>query len=106
VRIPFLETFDLPPNSVSCARRIQSTVAPQALTLLNGLLTTHAAEALASTTDRCKTPAEKTQFLFQTALQRLPRPEETIACEKFLQHHTPAELARAILNLNEFIYVD
>ena len=30
VRVPFMETFDLPENATSCARRHQSTVAPQA----------------------------------------------------------------------------
>src|SRR6185369_1302601 len=29
LRVPFLETFDLPENSVSCPRRGESTVAPQ-----------------------------------------------------------------------------
>src|SRR6185436_8526740 len=35
VRVPMMETFALHENAVSCARRHVSTVAPQALTLLN-----------------------------------------------------------------------
>ncbi len=46
-RIPILETFDLPENSTSCARRDCSIVAPQALSLLNSDLMSEAALALA-----------------------------------------------------------
>jgi hypothetical protein len=106
VRIPFMETFDLPPNSVSCARRPQSTVPPQALTLLNGALTALAAEALATKVSECQTPAQKIENLFQAAFQRSPRPSELQRCETFLKQHTPTELSRALLNLNEFIYID
>src|SRR6185295_3415383 len=35
VRVPLMETFDQPDNALSCACRTVSTVAPQALTLLN-----------------------------------------------------------------------
>src|SRR4029077_14944384 len=48
VRVPFMETFDLPENSISCARRTESIVAPQALSLLNSSLTVEAARALAA----------------------------------------------------------
>jgi hypothetical protein len=47
VRVPFMEAFDLPENSTSCARRGESTVAPQALTLMNGPLATDASRAFA-----------------------------------------------------------
>ncbi len=35
LHIPMMETFDMPDNSISCPGRTVSTVAPQALTLLN-----------------------------------------------------------------------
>jgi hypothetical protein len=106
VRIPFLETFDLPQNSVSCAARIKSTVPPQALTLLNGALTAEAADALAGNMCDCSGPTEQTLELFAAILQRSPTPKELASCEKFLEQHSTVELARALLNLNEFIYVD
>ncbi|HEV7405030.1 MAG TPA: PSD1 and planctomycete cytochrome C domain-containing protein, partial [Chthoniobacteraceae bacterium] len=46
VRVPLLETFDLPENANSCARRGVSTVAPQALTLLNSPFAIEVARAL------------------------------------------------------------
>ena len=36
LRLPFMEVFDAPDTLLSCARREQSTHAPQALELLNG----------------------------------------------------------------------
>ncbi len=44
---PMLEVFDMPDTLASCARRITSTTAPQALTLLNSKLTLAWAQAFA-----------------------------------------------------------
>jgi hypothetical protein len=106
VRIPFMETFDLPQNSVSCPQRTRSVVPPQALTLLNGELTAQSAEALAAQLDCCATQTEAIQTIFRAALQRAPSPQELPRCQKFLATHTLPELCRAILNLNEFVYLD
>ena len=107
VRIPFLETFDLPDNQVSCARRVTSTVAPQALSLLNSALAVDAAEALA---DRiaagAETPEGQVDELFRNALQRKPRDDERSACLAFLRSRGLVELGRVLLNLNEFAYLD
>src|SRR3954453_17272058 len=51
-RTPLLESFDLPDNSTSCPRRPVSTIAPQALMLLNGLLTAEASHAFATRVER------------------------------------------------------
>jgi hypothetical protein len=108
VKVPFMETFDLPDNAVSCARRDQSIVAPQALTLLNGPLTIEAAKALAQRAQREAGELAEAQVKqsFRLVLQRPPTREETTACLKLLQQRTLPELCRALLNLNEFVYVD
>lgn len=106
VRVPFMETFDLPQNSVSCPRRAASIVPPQALALLNGELTSQAAEALAAKTASCATASQKVQALFLFILQRGPSVHEQSACEQFLASHSVTELSRALLNVNEFIYID
>jgi hypothetical protein len=108
VRVPFMETFDLPENSTSCPVRKESTVAPQALSLLNSPLAVEAAQAFAN---RVKTEAgENTpaqiEKAFQLAFQRLPDKEEHETCRALLQKRNLKELCRALLNLNEFIYVD
>jgi hypothetical protein len=108
VKVPFMETFDLPDNAVSCARRDQSIVAPQALTLLNGPLTIEAAKALAQRVQREAGELAEAQVKqsFRLVLQRPPTREEAAACLKLLQQRTLPELCRALLNLNEFVYVD
>lgn len=108
VRIPFLETFDLPENATSCARRNVSTVAPQALSLLNSPLAVRAAKGLAERVRHRggKDPSEQVSAAFELALARAPTAEEAAACEAFLREQDLPALCRALLNLNEFAYLD
>ena len=108
VRVPLLEIFDLPENSVSCARRNVSTVAPQALTLLNSPFATRAAAAFAERLkhEAGEDSAAQIDRAFTVALQRSPDDSERAACRQFRERHSLAELCRALLNLNEFVYVD
>ena len=108
VRVPFMETFDLPENSASCARRNESTVAPQALSLLNSPL---AVEAARSFSRRVQSEAgekrtRQIERAFQLALQRRPTKAELEACLRMAQQRSLTEVCRALLNLNEFIYLD
>jgi hypothetical protein len=127
--VPFLQAFDLPDSTVSCARRDTTVVAPQALMLLNSPEGIRFAEALAQRLDREVNAAglididhrmEHIALLFRLALNREPDAEERELALEFLQrhaeqHHSSSEapndkalinLCRAILNLNEFIYID
>jgi hypothetical protein len=108
VRVPMLEMFDQPENANSCARRNVSTVAPQALTLLNSPFAIDAANALA---ERIKRDAgddagSQVDRAFALLLQRPPATDERDACARFRQDHSLEELSRTLLNLNEFIYID
>jgi hypothetical protein len=107
-RMPLLESFDLPDNSTSCARRPVSTVAPQALTLLNSALTADVARAFAKRVadDAGPDPAKQVERAFELALQRRPEKDEAAVCERLLAKRSLAELCRALVNLNEFVYVD
>jgi len=106
-RIPILETFDQPENSVPCNRRLSSIVAPQALSLLNSPESVKAARRFA---DRVAaggaSDAERIQFAFQAALQRQPAASESAACQQLLQRAGWTELCRVLLNINEFAYID
>jgi mono/diheme cytochrome c family protein len=108
VRVPFMETFDLPENSVSCARRTVSTVAPQAFSLLNSPLAIEAAKALADRVSReaGENGTAAVNRAFALALQRPPKAEEREACLRLLRQRNLAEVCRALLNLNEFIHLD
>lgn len=108
VRVPFLETFDQPENSVSCARRNESTVAPQALSLLNSTLSIEAARALAARVKReaGDKPRAQIQRAFALTLQRAPDRTELDACLRLAEQRGVTEVCRALLNLNEFLYLD
>jgi hypothetical protein len=107
-RVPLLETFDLPDNSTPCARRDASTVAPQALMLLNGQLAVEAARAFA---ERVKgeagdDPPRQVRRAFELALQREPDETELNLCQRLLGEQSLAELCRVLVNVNEFVYVE
>ena len=108
MRVPFLETFDLPENASSCPRRNESIVAPQALSLLNSTLAVEAARALAAQVeqDAGKEPQAQVDRAFALVLTRLPDADERRTCLGLLQQRSLAELCRVLLNLSELIYVD
>jgi hypothetical protein len=107
-RLPLLESFDLPDNSTPCARREVSTIAPQALMLLNNALVVDAAQALAERVkhEAGNEHARQVQRAFELALQRLPDEVELESCKRLLAERSLPELCRALLNVNEFVYID
>lgn len=107
-RVPLLESFDLPDNSTPCARREVSTVAPQALMLLNSPLAAEAVRAFAERVhrDAGDDPLRQVQRAFELALQRSPTADESAACQRLLRDRSLAELCRVLVNLNEFAYID
>ncbi len=128
--IPFLQSFDLPDSTVSCARRDSTVVAPQALMLLNSPEGIHYAEALADRVLRdtpnladvgAQTEQSLVEQLFLLTLNRLPTADEQTLAAEHLQNERAKQidgdaesrfrqgfvsLCRAMLNLNEFVYVD
>lgn len=105
VRVPFLETFDLPENSVSCGRREESTVAPQALSLLNSPMAVGVARALEARIQR-EAPAHPVDRAFALVLQRGPSEAERRIADRLLADRGLVEFCRVMINLNEFVYVD
>jgi hypothetical protein len=107
LRNPFLETFDLPDSNLSCPRREQSTTAPQALALLNATEVTEVAKALAARLTReTHSEDEAIERLYRLALGRWPTPVEWARARAFLRDSPMGELCRALLNVNEFVYLD
>jgi len=110
LRLPFAEVFDSPDTLLSCARREQSTHAPQALELLNGKTSNDLAGALA---DRLlkerSTASERVDYAWRLAAGRRPTAAEKALALKFLTSDSPAavkEFALAVFNLNAFLYVN
>ncbi|MDZ4697268.1 MAG: PSD1 and planctomycete cytochrome C domain-containing protein [Deltaproteobacteria bacterium] len=107
-RPPMFDAFDAPDGLASCPRRHESTTAPQSLTLLNSDFMVDEAARLARKT-------RSSEGVFTSVLTRLPRAEEKKRTDDFVRRQTQAlgsreralaELARALLNTNEYLYVD
>jgi hypothetical protein len=119
----FLEVFNFPDPKSSQGRRDVTNVPAQALTLLNDPFVTGQAEFWAErlVAEPDATPAARIDRMFRVALGRAPKPAEAARFEKAVRelaalHGTPeAELlknrvvwkdvAHAMFNLKEFIYV-
>jgi mono/diheme cytochrome c family protein len=110
--IPMLSTFDEPDTSVSCARRDATTVAPQALTMMNSEFMLSQAKHLAGRVrkDAGGDPDQSVTTAFRYALGRAPSAAELKEGRAFLQSDSsPDSLAHfvlVVLNMNEFLYVD
>jgi hypothetical protein len=116
LRLPFVEVFDAPDTLLSCARREQSTHAPQALELLNGQTSNELAAAFAQRLLKERaTPAERVDYAWRLATGRVPTPSERSLALRFFKD-SPAdsdndpgkakEFALAMFNLNAFLYVN
>ncbi len=121
LKIPFLESLDFANSSSPAGIRSVTTTAPQALLLLNDPWVHRQANLL---TDRIQREvgaefAPRLQRLWQLAYQRSPSRAEIDACrslledqaggsnaEGFLPDSAWESLCRAVLNSNEFLYVD
>jgi hypothetical protein len=107
LRHPFLEAFDLPDSNLSCPKRERSTTAPQALALLNATEAATAAKGLAERLEReTKSNEERVELAYRLTLGRSPTTTERERAAAFLRESPLAELCRALVNLNEFVYLD
>ena len=107
-RLPIFQTFDAPDAALSCARRETSTVAPQALALMNGAFFQSQAEAFAARlrTDAGDEPAAQVERAWRLALSRAPDAEEKRRALEFLSTEPLERLCLLVLNLSEMLYVD
>ena len=112
LQMPMLKVFDKPDKNLSCPRRSQTTIAPQALHLLNSEFTRERARSFAA---RIMESSDQTngriENAYQIALGRNPTPDEEQACRQFLAAEEDEQtawlnLCHALFNLNEFVYVD
>ena len=129
---PMLDAFDFPDTHEPCARRYQSTTAPQALTLLNSAESQAWARAFAQRVERLAGPdaGRQVETAYRLAYSRNPDPWERDAALTFLNRQraiiapdpaaaNPAEpapsgdstsqvalsdLTLMLLNSNEFAY--
>jgi hypothetical protein len=102
---PWMATMDCADPSLLVEKRTQTITPLQSLAQLNNQLTLVAASALAK-----RLPQESPQLAmataFRLALQRDPAPEELADLTAYAERHGLPHACRAILNLNEFCFVD
>ena len=104
---PMFQTFDVPDSSESCPRRDTTTVAPQALALLNsGFMLQQAATLSQRVQKEDAGPDAWIDAAWRRALGRAPTPPEKERAQLFLADSSLKELCLVLLNLNEFLYVD
>jgi hypothetical protein len=98
--------FDCPDGSQVTPRRSRSTTPIQALNLLNSRFVLQQAELLAARLDREATsPAGKLERAYQLCFGRRPSPAEQQAAAAFVAESSWQQLARALLNANEFVFI-
>ncbi|MDE0104315.1 MAG: PSD1 and planctomycete cytochrome C domain-containing protein [Bryobacterales bacterium] len=103
---PMFKSFDMPDPAVSCGRRAETTVAPQALTLLNSEFMLRSAEAFAERLSDAGGPQEQVDRAWMVAFSRPPTEREREQAAEMLSLAGPREFALMLLNMNEFAYVD
>ncbi len=112
LRLPMMEVFDAPDLQLSCARREQSTHAPQALELLNGEFANSMAEKLAGRLlKERKSAGGRVDLAYQLTTGRAPGVKERALALQFLagrgnDAEALKEFALAVMNLNSFLYVN
>jgi hypothetical protein len=121
--LPLATTFDLPDTTLPCAQRDVTTVAPQALALLNNQFIHEQSEALARRAMAAKGDDDKIDAIWQRALSRKPSATEKSAAREHVESQRGhfaavghkatgvhlwawASLCHVLLNTNEFVYVD
>jgi hypothetical protein len=106
--VPMLEVLDLCDSSRTSAKRQNTSVATQALTLFNGHFANrqslHFAERLRA--EAVGDPLKQIDLAYRLALARPPRPAEVASMLDFLKREPLEQMCRVIFNLNEFAYAD
>lgn len=103
---PMFKTFDAPDPASSCGRRAVTTVAPQALTLLNSEFMLGAARALADRLADAGSDGEIVDRAWRLAFSRTPTPDEREQGLEMIAGGGGKEFGMMLFNLNEFVYVD
>jgi Protein of unknown function (DUF1553)/Protein of unknown function (DUF1549) len=109
LRYPFFEVFDRPDTNASCPQRAVTTIAPQALSLLNSKLAHQAAQSLAARLIDEATSKRGSQ-LERMSLVVFGRPadvaERKLMSDFLANKGSLYHLGLALLNTNAFVYID
>ncbi len=117
----YLSAFDFGDPSVMRGQRDRTTIAPQALYLMNGELVAEQSAALATRLLAIEDEFERLNRLFETVYSRLPDDAESVAIHEFIDSYSSSEgepesesvehaawkaVCRGMLSSNEFYFID
>jgi mono/diheme cytochrome c family protein len=119
--VPMMVLFDAPDGTVGIEQRTTTTIAPQALLLMNNTVVRSASARLAQRLQARNDPPEQVRFAYALTLGRAPKPAELTAALGFLHEQRTAyneekrpdapqralaDFCQVLLGLNEFVYID
>ena len=106
IRYPLFEAFDQPNLVNSVDRRNRSTVAPQALLLMNNAFVLLQSQKFAERLEReaGNDVARQIDLAFRIALARPPEAVERQKAIQFVRQDGLAAFCHVLVNLNEFVY--
>ncbi|HKB38858.1 MAG TPA: PSD1 and planctomycete cytochrome C domain-containing protein [Gemmataceae bacterium] len=119
--VPLLDTFDFASPDTPTAARATTTIAPQALLLLNSTFMDQQSLALADRLLRGgeRRPQAQVERLFRLAFTRRPTEKEETLALRYLEREQKglgpgadgyrralSRLCKVVLNLNELVYID
>ena len=109
IRYPMFEAFDQPDMASSCSRRNTSTVAPQALLMMNNAELFSQAKTFAKRLEReaGSSTEDQVALAFELALSRPPTDSEKARSVEFVKSSETGliDLRQTLFNLNEFVYL-
>ncbi len=103
-----LDAFDCPDPSTTAPSRAVTTTPLQALTMLNNAFVLHMARHFAQRLQReaGRDVDRQVRRAYLLAYGRAPGDEEAKKARQAVRQHGLSVLTRALLNSNEFLYVD
>ena len=108
IPLPMLDVFDKPDSMTSCSRRNRSTIAPQALIMMNnaaiGMNAKYFAQRLQAITPNTD---EQVKTAYRLALSRPPTAGEIHQASEFIRGSTFGlnDFCQTLFNINEFVYI-
>lgn len=104
---PFMSTLDCPNPANLTPKRNVTTTALQALALMNNdFMRKQAGYFAERCRENCEQPDEQIRQAFQLALCRAPAEDEFAAAKELVSRKDLTALCLALINLNEFVYID
>ena len=106
INVPVIGDFDFPDIVFPVPKRANTTSPMQAFTMLNNGFMLDMADALAARVSSANDDEAQVRQLYRHLLQRSPSSSEVTRAKTMMSQHGLPALCRALLNLNELLYLE